>query len=122
MRAERKIFGQLVILSIEHNVNLEWMLSLPLGLGPWSLSTPDDMPTKTDKTKHLPFLESHIEPTVNLPSSVADILDRNAILRSLTAIPVTFDEQAESVFNQSSKTEHAGFVTDTHTQCISSTL
>ena len=122
MRAERKIFCQLVILSIEHNVDLKWTLSLPLGPGPWSLSTPDGMSTKPDKTKLLHFLESHIEPTVDLPSSAANITDRNAILRCLTAIPVTFGEQAESVFNQSRKAEHVGFVTDTNIQCISSTL
>ena len=122
MRAERKIFGQLVILSIKHNVDLEWTLSLPLGPGSWSLSTPDGMSTKPDKTKLLHFLESHIEPTVDLPSSAANITDRNAILRCLTAIPVTFDEQAESVFNQSRKAEHVGFVTDINIQCISSTL
>ena len=61
IRAERNVFDQLVLLSTEHNVDLELTLSFPLGPVPWSLATADGMPTKTDKSKHLHFLESHIE-------------------------------------------------------------
>ena len=86
MRVERNVFGQLVLLSIEHNVDLELTLSFPLRHVPWSLSTPDGMPTKTVNSKLLYFLESYIEPTFDRPSSAAHIIDVNAILQSLTAI------------------------------------
>ena len=97
MKAERNVFVQLVLLSIEHNVDLELTLSLPLGPVPWPLSTPDGIPTKTDKSKLLHFLESHIESSIDQPYSAAHIIDGTAILHSLTAIPVTFEEHAESV-------------------------
>ena len=48
MRAERNIFGQLVLLSTEHNVDLELTLSLSLGPVPWLMSILDCMPTKSD--------------------------------------------------------------------------
>ena len=48
IRAKRNVFGQLVLLSIELNVDLELTLSFPLGPVPWSLATADGMPTKTD--------------------------------------------------------------------------
>ena len=48
MRAERNIFVQIVILSIEHNVDIELTLTLPLGPVHLPLSSADCMPTKTD--------------------------------------------------------------------------
>ena len=58
------------------------------------------------------ILESHIEPTIDRPFNAAHIIDDNAILQGLTAIPVTFEEQVESIFNQSPKAKHVGLVTD----------
>ena len=87
-------------------------MSVALGPVLWQLSIPDGMLTKTDKSKLLQFLESHNEPTIDWPSSDAHTIDDNAILQSFTAILVTFVEQKESVFNQSPKAEHVGFVTD----------
>ena len=41
------------------------------------------MPTKTDNSKLLHFLESHIEPTIDWPSCAAYITDGDVILQSL---------------------------------------
>ena len=57
------------------------------------------MPTKSDKCKLLHCLESHIEPTIDRSSSAAHIIDLNIILQSLKANPVTYKEQAESVYH-----------------------
>ena len=45
MRAERNAVGQSVLLSIEHNVDLELTFSLPLVPVTYPLSIPDGMPT-----------------------------------------------------------------------------
>ena len=66
-RAQRSGFGQHDFLSIRHNVGLELTLSFSLGPVPWSLSTPDRIPTKTDKSKLLHELQSHIELTLDWP-------------------------------------------------------
>ena len=52
MRAE-SVFGQLFLFSIEHDVDLELTLSLPLEPVLRQLSISDGMPTKTDKSKLL---------------------------------------------------------------------
>ena len=49
MIALRSIFGK-HDLSIGHNVDLELTLPFLLGPVPWSLSTPDKISTKTDKS------------------------------------------------------------------------
>ena len=67
MRAERSIFGKYDLLSIGHKVDLELTLPFLLGPVPWSLTTPDRISTKTDKSKLQHGLQSHIEPTLDWP-------------------------------------------------------
>ena len=122
MSAYRCVFGQHDLLHIGHNVNLELTLPFLLGPVPWSLSIPGRTSTQTDESKHLNVLQSHIEPTLDWPCSAAHNFDGNAILQSLIAFPVTFKDLMEPVFNQALKAGHVGFVTDTHIQCISSSL
>ena len=116
------VFGHHDLLSIGHNVDLELTLPFLLGPVPWLLSTPDRISTKTDKSKLLHGLQSHIEPTLDWPCSAAHNFDGNAILQSITAFPVTSKGLMEPVFNQALKAGHVGFVTDTYIQCISSSL
>ena len=73
-------FGWYTIhLSIGHNVDLE--LTLPFLLGPvsWSLSTPDRIYTKTDKSNFPHRLQSHIEPTLDWACSAAHNVDVSAV-------------------------------------------
>ena len=67
------------LLSIRHNVDLELTLPLLLGPVPWSLSTPDRISTKTDKSKLQHDLQSHIEPTSDCPCSAAHNVYVNAV-------------------------------------------
>ena len=57
MRAERHVFGQLVLLSLKHNISMEKTLCYPLVSAPWSLATANAKPVKTDKSKLLHCLE-----------------------------------------------------------------
>ena len=93
-----------------------------LGPVPWSLSAPDRISTKTDKSKLLHVLQSHIEPTLDWSCNVAHNFDGNAILQSIIGFPVTFKDLTEPVFNQALKAGHVDFVTDSSIQCISSSL
>ena len=79
-----------------------------------SLSTPDKIFIKTDKSKLLHGLQSHIELTLDWSCSAAHNFDDNAILQSILAFPVTFKDLMEPVFNQALKAGHVVFVTDTY--------
>ena len=57
MMTERNIFGQLVLLSLKHNISMEKTLRYPLGPVLWSLAASDGKPVKTDKSKLLHCLE-----------------------------------------------------------------
>ena len=78
LRAKRSVFYQ-HDLSIGHTVDLELTLPFPLGPVPWSLPTPDRISTKTDKSKLLHGLRSHIEQILDCPCSAADNFDVNAV-------------------------------------------
>ena len=47
--AQRNIFGQLLMLSTDHELDLKKVLAYPLSPIPWVLATPDGLPTKQTK-------------------------------------------------------------------------
>ena len=61
IKAERNIFRQLVLLSVQNDIDLQVTLSYPLGPVPWSIATANGMPIKTDKANLLHYLESSVE-------------------------------------------------------------
>ena len=65
--------------------------------------------TKTDKSKLLQGLQSHIEPTLDWPSSTAHNFDGNVIIQNIIAFPVIFKDLMEPVFNHELKAGHVGF-------------
>ena len=107
------VFGQHDLLSIGHGVDLELTLPFLLGPVPWLLlSTPDRKSPKTDKSKLLHGLQSHIETTLDWPCSATHNIDGYATLQSITAFHVTFKGLMEPVFNQALNKWHVGFDTD----------
>ena len=101
IKSERNIFGQLVLLSVQNDIDLQVTLSYPLGPVPWSLATADGMPVKTDKVKLLHYLESSLEALLLRPKEdVVPVVDGNAVLQSLTSIPDNFEDLADAVFSR----------------------
>ena len=62
IRAERNIFGQLVLLPVEHNIDLQLTFSYPPGPVSFSIATGGEMPVNTDRGKILHSLEASVEP------------------------------------------------------------
>ena len=116
--AERNVFGQLVILSLQHQVSLENVLSYPLGQIPWALATADTALIKTDKSKLMHSLEENLH-LVQRPTVAFDcyIIDGNAVQQAMIALPSTFGELAECVFDQLPRAQHVDFVTDSYHPC-----
>ena len=97
--AERNVFGQLVILALEHQVSLENVLSYPLGQVPWALATADGALIKTDKSKlmHSRGEKSHL---VQRPTMAFDcyIIDGNAVQQAMVSLPSTFGELDKIIY------------------------
>ena len=118
MRAERNVFGQLVLLLHKHNISMEKTLCYPLGPVPWSLATADGKPVKTDKSTLLYSLDG--------TSNVADkpsrqnssyIVDGNAFIQAHAGIPAAFGEMADATFDQLPKPDRVDFVTNRYISC-----
>lgn len=116
VKAQRNLFGQLVMLSEENNVSMDKALTYQLGPVPWTLATADRCPMKTDKAKLMHNVETGtvVFEKPGLRDSVYDIYDGNALLQAMTGLPDTFEELAEKVFSLLPKTERVDFVTDTY--------
>ena len=116
--AERNVFGELVILALEHQVSLESVLSYPLGPDPWALATADGALIKTNKSKLMHSLEEKSQ-LVQRPTVVFDcyIIDGNAVLQAMVSLPSTFGELAECVFDQLPRAQRVDFVTDCYHPC-----
>ena len=115
LKAERNIFGQLVVLAAQNDIDLELTLSFPLGPVPWSLATADGMPVKTEKAKLLHSLESSTESTTTRPNKdTVHVIDGNAMLQSMVSIPDTFEQFAFKLFKQLPRSERIDFITDTY--------
>jgi len=83
--------GQLVILALQHELNLKSVWSYPLGPVPWAVATSDAALLETDKAKLMHSLEdkSHL---AQRPSEGSDccVVDGNALLQAMVFLPSTF--------------------------------
>ena len=97
IKAQRNVFGQLVLLSVQHNISLEKSLSYELSAISWSLATADGSPLKTAKSSIVPHLEKHHQVEAS-PQSPAYIIDASALIQSQVTIAKTFGELALQLF------------------------
>lgn len=98
MKVQRNLFGQLLVLSQEHDINMEKVLTYPLSLTPWSLASPDGLPLKTNKATLLHALEKReniLTEDVSKQPNTVYVMDGMAFLHSLTDIPDTFGDLAK---------------------------
>ena len=116
LSAQRNLFGQLLILSEDNNLSIQKVLQYPLGSVPWALATLDGLPIKTDETKLMYQIEDDAalvhHPCID--DLDAYVVDGNALLLALTALPPTFEELSDKMFSVMPKVKRVDFVTDTY--------
>ena len=113
--AERNLFGQLLILSHENEVDLEKIMSCPLGPVLWALATPDGLPVKTDKSSLMHKLEDPSAlHTSGKQKEDIEVIDGNCMFYILANLPSTFGELAMKIFLALPKANLVHFVTDTY--------
>ena len=61
-------------------MNMQEVLTYPLGPPPWSLATADGAPSKTAKSALLHILEGNAQPVEDVPASAVLVLGGVAIL------------------------------------------
>ena len=115
IKIQRNLLGQLLVLSLEHEVDMKKVLCYPLSPVPWSLSTANGLPLKTNKSTLFHKIENTDclirDDITKLPGTVY-VVDGNSLLHALVEIPETFGELAQTVFEKLPKALSIHFVTD----------
>lgn len=115
IRAERNLFGRILLLSQNHELNLEEILSYSLSPIPWALATADGGPMKTDKSKLIHVLEQgSTTKEISKTDESIFIIDGMAHFQAYVNIPETFGELAQSVLDSLPNYSIIHFVTDTY--------
>ena len=111
------MFGQLLMLSTENNLDIRKVMEYPLGPVPWALATSDGFPIKTNKAVLMHMLEDK-SALQGLPPDHEHIhiVDGNALYHALhvTDLPETFGQLANRIFCALPKGNIVHFVTDTY--------
>ncbi|GFO42670.1 hypothetical protein PoB_006917500 [Plakobranchus ocellatus] len=97
---------------------MEKVLKYPLSSVPWSLSSSDCLPLKTNKATLLHKLEDTFNcfesQDFSRQPNTAYIIDGNALLHCLSSGPDTFKNLAKQAFHSLPQTASVHFVTDTY--------
>ena len=99
VKADRGLFARMVVTAHHRQMNMQEMLTYPLGPLPWSA---DGAPSKTATSALLHILEGKAQPVEDVPASAVWIQGGGgggvAILHSMKDVPRTFSSLASYVF------------------------
>lgn len=98
--AEHNLFSRMLFFASLRGLDMENVLSWPLGPIPWALANYDGTPKKTNKStlgKYLEQQQLHADP---LPSSVASIIDGMSFVQKLEAENLTFSDVSRNLLRK----------------------
>ena len=109
MKADRRLFGNMVLIAHSRKLEMRDVLSHPLGPLPWALSNGDDTMKKTNKAVLSKHIESKVLPVEDVPHPSGTIIDAMGLMNKLHGENQTFSELSDHVFSQML---HAGHGSD----------
>ena len=115
MKVHRNLFGQLLVLS--HEIDMEKVLRYRLSPTPWSLASPDDLLLKTNKAQLLNVLEKQefvATEDISKMQGTVHVIDGMAFFHSLTDLRDTFGKIAKKVLHTLPQRAPVHFITDTY--------
>jgi hypothetical protein len=99
LRADRNLFGNMIISAQSRNLDMREVLSHPLGPLPWSLATPDGCLRKTNKSALGRELEKSVPPAENIPTPNACIIDGMALVNKIQGDKKSFQEISDAMLS-----------------------
>lgn len=97
LKADRNLFGHMVIVAQSRQLHMSDVLAHPLGPLPWALSNGDGSLRKTNKAALARDLEKNVSPAEVIPEPSACIIDGMSVVQKMKANNKTFAQLAESV-------------------------
>ena len=75
LKADRSLFGRIIVISQERSLQMDTILSHPLGPLPWALSTPNGLLRKTNKASLASMLQKNVQVSEEVPVNSAAVND-----------------------------------------------
>ena len=98
MKADRSLFGRIIVMAGRRNLKMEDILSHPLGPLPWALSTRDGLMGKTNKASLASNLQKNVAVSDELPAKSASVVDGMNLVQRIKSDQATFGDVASLVF------------------------
>ena len=103
LKADRLIFGRIIVMAQGRSLKMEDDLSHPLGPLPWALSTTDGLPRKTNKAALATTLQRNVAPAEHLPGNSAFVVDGMNIVQRIKGEQNTFGDIATTILSMELK-------------------
>ena len=98
LKADRRLFGSMVLVATSRNLNMREVLQHPLGPLPWALSNCDGTLKKTNKSTLARHIEGRVAPAEHIPLPSACIIDGMSMVNKISGDNRTFGDIAENIF------------------------
>jgi len=118
LKADRSLFGRIIVMAQGRNLKMEDILSHPLGPLPWALSTPDGLLRKTNKASLATTLQKNVTVADQLPQNPASVVDGMNLVQRVKGDQATFGDIATTILSmalrEGSKSTRIDVVFDTY--------
>ncbi|XP_020607467.1 uncharacterized protein LOC110046131 [Orbicella faveolata] len=103
LKAHRSLFGRIIVIVQERSLQMDTILSHPLGPLPWALSTPDGLLRKTNKDSLASLLQKNVQFSEEVPVNSAAVTDGMSLVQRLKRDQLTFGDVAMNVLSMAMK-------------------
>ena len=97
LKADRSLFGRIIVMAQRRNLKMEDILSHPLGPLPWALSTPKGLLRKTNKASLATTLQKNVTVADQLPPNPVCVIDGMNLVQRVKGDQVTFGDIATTI-------------------------
>jgi len=97
LRADRNLFARMIVIAQGRELDMQEVLSHPLGPLPWALANQDGSLRKTEKAALMKKIGESVPPVETLPQNSACIIDGMSVVQKLNVQNSTFAEVSTSV-------------------------
>jgi len=97
LKADRSLFGRIVVMAQGRNLQMSDIFSYPLGPLSWALSTPDGLLRKTNKSALATAIQKNVYVAEQLPNNSATVIDGMNLVQKVKGGQETFGDVASTV-------------------------
>ena len=97
-RADRSLFGRIIVMAQGRILQMDYILSHPLGPLPWVLASPDGLLRKINMATLATSLQKNVPVVEENPHNAATVLDGMNLVQRVKGDQPTFGDVAMTIF------------------------